>query len=323
MNDLEIYNYRQALASIEKRAFFTQAVHGVNALLNTSRIGSTFMNLDGMKWLGKDMFFKTVNGVAKPKTHLFQNGLMGNKLSFSSMPGGKMLQRGTKMIADGYNALPQSTKNTIHKVDKAWNTVSGVQMGAMVADIGVDIASPKVPKMQKPIGPSSSMTGQTANNVSYGTKLGSAGPSLRKAEPIELPHLINILTGLKDEFMLIDKQSIDLMIKNLSQQDTYIMGASSMEMKGFINGGPRGLPIKAPGAYYIRFAWVDPNSRNQGIFKQLISGLLAQVKPPENHGVWMQINENNKACQKAVSSLGFKHIDTWQVGEKTSQIWLK
>lgn len=329
---------------MKKEALFREMLHGANRLANETAIGSSFMNADFAKFLVGGGLVKHEGGKLLAKDKLLYG--------YGSIP--KFVQNATQKVVDwGYNSRSPEIKQKLQSANNIWDKVSMTQAGLMFADLGADIISPQkgakpmannAPNMAKK---NQSMLQQSMSNARqlptdannfqntiqqpeqfrFNMQKDSSSDTFRPLGQKEMWTAIGKLIDYQKEFMLDDVKSVQLMVNRVVRQDSWVLEDGEGNIKGFINGGHRGLPVHAPGAYYIRFVWVNPAFKGQGVAATLVQKLVgmkvAKRQINEKLGVWMQINPTNTAMQKAATKMGFKHVTDWDLSGKICQIWLK
>lgn len=304
---------------LEKQAMLLQALHGLNSLANDSKIGKTFSTIDFGKFLAHSAFVKhdPVTNRLVPKTHLHEGlGIIPYSEGF----------RGTiRKGVDMYNNLPSPIKGKVDKFNKNWDKATMGQIGIMATDFGATMAFEKGPKNLANTPPATGGLRQQTfekNNQSNFQK-NSSSVEFRKALPSEITEVLSKLKQFPKEFQLTSINAYKLALKNLITQDTFVAREDGV-LKAFINGGYRGLPLYAPDGYYIRFVWVSDDAKGQGLAGRLIEKLVAIKKVNLSNHLWTQVDTDNKAMQKMVTKLGFKHVTTWNFdNNKQNQIWVK
>jgi ribosomal protein S18 acetylase RimI-like enzyme len=322
---------------LSKQAFLASAIGGANRLLQTG-LGANFMSLDNLRLMGLPVVLKKTtnafgNTAFKAKSHVFEDPtwtkFMGNKPRIPLGP----IQKPVQSIADTlYNNRSKELKQKIDVGSKYWHRASNIAMGVTLGDMVLNSAKPsevaKLPSTtqvasMRPIG--SPPIGSKANTFQVpppNVNKEASFLELTPASVLDLPRVIEESLKLKHEFMLNTPKAIQLLIKNIVEQDTMLLGDSS-KLVAFFNGGDRGLPNIDPKAYYIRLVWVNPKNKGQGLAKSILTTVMEKQSAKGKNNFWMQICPDNTVMQKCATSLGFNHITSYYIDGNESQVWYK
>ncbi len=327
---------------MQKEAFLQQAIHGANKLVNESAVGGAFMQADFAKWLAGDLLFKGHGGKVVAKDHLIEKWKLGR------IP--KPIKSGLQTVANwGYNNRSAATQQKIRGVNKVWDRVSLGQFGLGLADLGFGIMNPpkssptatNTTRLQRRDNTMLAQSMERARQVdrtqgvqpTFQNKSGSTY-TIRPLEKHEVQDVIKDLISYQTEFMLEDAKSVQLMVNRVVRQDSWVLVDEAGKRVGFINGGYRSLPYRAPSAYYIRFIIVSPEAKGKGLAVLMVNKLLSLLSSDWGFsryrkrwnpmmGLWMQVKDANTTMQSVAKKMGFKHVDNWEVNGKICQIWQK
>lgn len=175
------------------------------------------------------------------------------------------------------------------------------------------------PKMQKQLAAIPEFAGNTIKKVA------NMENNFRKAYSVEKQALIDKCMDYKDEFVLHDQQSKDLLYDRMYNQNTYIVGDTD-NLVGFINTGRRKLAGIAEDPLYVRVVYVSPDQGGRGVASQLIKSACEWEEDKGwniSKGLWMQVCQGNTKMEKVASRNGFQVVDVWDFDGKKVNIWYK